>query len=141
MENTIQPPSISPTPASRKTTKFVAALILLVVVIATVLAFRQGSYLRTRVLPNQTEQSATTEQEQAVDLTVDQYTKLESFCANQKEFYIQNTCGYATPEHDYHCRTQEAEAKFQDCLTSTAIEDVELYEQAIQQRGAEEDDQ
>lgn len=119
--------------SSHKRTWVIAGTVLVVAVIAVMMIFQQGGYLQTRVMSGTGSDVDIAETEEGTEeLSVDEYTRLEAFCAGEKEFYILNTCGHMSPEHDYHCRTGEADTKFQECLGTTTIEDVEIYEQATE---------
>ena len=125
--STITPPPPSP---SRKAGKgllvFAAAVVGTLCVLLAILLATQGAYLKAKIFPQSQEPSATA-QPGATDvaLTVDDYTRLETYCVQQREIHITH-CGHRPPEEDHACRVTEADHHYHDCLTTTTPEEVRL---------------
>lgn len=112
------------TSSSKRIWIVVAALVLAVILL---LVFQQGAFLQTRVFTGIGGDIEETNVEVAEELTVDEYTQIEGHCTKVKEGHV-SECGYAFPEDDFHCRSEEADAAFQECMETTNLEDLQELE-------------
>lgn len=110
--------------SSRPTRTFWISIIVVAVIIVALLvfAFQQGGLLQARLL---SPDSTITTEESPVDSTLEGESDesgltVAAVCAAFKEQHITD-CGSHHPDHDYECRTTEAEQVYNDCLEATVI--------------------
>ena len=94
------------------------ALILIIgsiVVLALTLVnfYQGGGLLQTRIYPGASPSEIDATDPSLLDNEVSDTQ--ETYCQNIKQSHIAD-CGQQHPEADHHCRTEEAEAVYQQCL-------------------------
>lgn len=107
---------------SRHVSYILFGSILLITVILAVLLFQQGDLLRTGVVLNN-DDAALDEATPPDEVSDESPDPLEAHCLTVKAGHTQ-ACGDGLPEHDFTCRTTEADAAYQTCLTTTNLDDL-----------------